>query len=344
MMKNYPHATARLLFGIFFCTAPVTAALAGVPNAIRTPLSLDYNGDNVDLKKEKEAKEAEATKSPDLFGPTTGPLPFFGEEIRKRGYDLPDPYGIGYNHMNMRQNIKVNSIDFSGLKLFGFPIPQSIFKIDVGHTRERSLTDTAKLDTWLFPFLNVYAVVGHTKGSSNSTVSVNAPIIGKMSDIDFILKFKGTTYGAGTTLAYGYHNWFGTMDFNYTRTNFDILDGSTTAYTFTPRIGYRFTVPGSTKYSIPVSHASLWVGSMYQDVSQNFGGNLSNLHMPANLINLVNFVNKDNEGRFRVKQHLQSPWNILVGGQYELTRNFNVMTEVGFEKRNSIMVGGEFRF
>jgi len=341
MMMNYPHATARLLFGLFFCTAPITCALAGVPNAIRTPLSLDYKDNNVDLKKEKEA---EATKSPDLFGPSTGPLPFFGEEIRKRGYELPDPYGIGYNHMNMRQNIKVNSIDFSGLKIFGFPLPQNIFKINVGHTRERSLTDTAKLDTWLFPFLNVYAVVGHTRGSSNSTVSVDAPVIGKMSDIDFILKFKGTTYGAGTTLAYGYHNWFGTMDFNYTRTNFDILDGNTTAYTFTPRVGYRFTVPGSSKYSIPVSHASLWVGSMYQDVSQDFGGNLNNLHMPANLVSLVNFVNKDKEGRFRVKQHLQSPWNILVGGQYELTRNFNVITEVGFEKRNSIMVGGEFRF
>lgn len=331
----------NMFVGAFFCVIPLTNVLADVPNAKHEPLSLDYHSDNGDSK---TTKEAQAPASPDLFGPTTGPLPFFGEEIRKRGYALPDPYGIAYDHMNMRQNIKVDSIDFAGLKLFGFPIPPQIFKIDVGHTRERSLTDTARLDTWLFPFLNVYAIVGHTKGSSNSNVSVDAPIIGKMSNIDFILKFKGTTYGAGTTLAYGYHNWFGTLDFNYTRTNFDILDGSTTAYTFTPRIGYRFTVPGSAKYSIPVSHASLWVGSMYQDVSQDFSGNLSNLNMPANLVNLVNFVNQDKEARFRVKQHLQSPWNVLVGGQYELTRNFNVITEVGFEKRNSIMVGGEFRF
>lgn len=341
MMKSYPYLTVNMFVGAFCCVIPLTNALAGVPNAVRTTLSLDYHDDNV---APKAAKEAQAPASPDLFGPTTGPLPFFGEEIRKRGYELPDPYGIAYDHMNMRQNIKVDSIDFSGLKLLGFPIPPEIFKINVGHTRERSLTDTARLDTWLFPFLNVYAIVGHTKGSSHSNVAVDAPVIGKMSNIDFILKFKGTTYGAGTTLAYGYHNWFGTLDFNYTRTNFDILDGSTTAYTFTPRIGYRFTVPGSAKYSIPVSHASLWIGSMYQDVSQDFSGNLSNLHMPANLVNLVNFVNQDKEARFRVKQHLKSPWNVLVGGQYELTRNFNVITEVGFEKRNSIMVGGEFRF
>lgn len=347
MMKTYPYSTVNMFVGAFFCMIPATNALAEVPNAKHEPLSLDYHGDNGESK---AAKEAQVPASPDLFGPTTGPLPFFGEEIRKRGYELPDPYGIAYDHMNMRQNIKVNSIDFSGLKFFGFPIPESIFKIDVGHTRERSLTDTARLDTWLFPFLNVYAIVGHTKGSSVSNVSVNVKDVEpgsgaeSLKNIDFTLKFKGTTYGAGTTLAYGYHNWFGTLDFNYTRTNFDILDGSTTAYTFTPRIGYRFTVPGSAKFSIPVSHASLWVGSMYQDVSQDFSGNLSNLHMPVNLISLVNLVNEDKEGRFRVKQHLQSPWNVLVGGQYELTRNFNVITEVGFEKRNSIMVGGEFRF
>jgi len=59
---------------------------------------------------------------------------------------------------------------------------------------------------------------------------------------------------------------------------------------------------------------------------------------------MVKFVNRDDQGRFRVKQHLQSPWNILVGGQYEITRNFNITAEAGFEKRNSVMLGGEFRF
>ncbi|WP_455821022.1 hypothetical protein [Pseudomonas cerasi] len=348
MMQYSPYSTVTMFIGAFFCVTPVTNALADVPNAKPAPLSLDYHSDNGGSK---TSKEAPAPASPDLFGPTTGPLPFFGEEIRKRGYELPDPYGIAYNHMNMRQNIRVDSIQFTGLSLFGFiPIDSDAFKINVGHTRERSLTDTARLDTWLFPFLNVYGIIGHTKGSSVSNVSVDVSDVepgsgeDSLKNIDFTLKFKGTTYGAGTTLAYGYHNWFGSLDFNYTRTNFDILDGSTTAYTFTPRIGYRFTVPGSAKYSIPVSHASLWVGSMYQDVSQDFGGNLSNLHMPANLVDLVNLVNQDKQGHFRVKQHLQSPWNVLVGGQYELTRNFNVITEVGFEKRNSIMVGGEFRF
>ncbi|MDI5568712.1 hypothetical protein MJI47_29505, partial [Salmonella enterica subsp. enterica serovar Kentucky] len=41
-------------------------------------------------------------------------------------------------------------------------------------------------------------------------------------------------------------------------------------------------------------------------------------------------------GRFDVKQHLQSPWNMLLGAQYEITRHFNVTTEFGFAERNSL--------
>ena len=53
---------------------------------------------------------------------------------------------------------------------------------------------------------------------------------------------------------------------------------------------------------------------------------------------------QDNNGRFDVKQHLQSPWNVLVGAQYEITRNFNVTTEIGFAERNSFFMAGEYRF
>ncbi len=342
---------AYTLCGILLCSAPVMVTQAAVPIMEKDAPSYDYHSDPLTPSVATTTPPRE--RAPDLFGETTGPLPFFGKELRDRGYDLPDPYGIGYNHMNIHQNIKVKSIDFSNLKIPSLfpgmsPIPvDNMFNILVGHTREKSKTDTARLDTWLFPFMNVYGIVGHTKGRSVSSVSACITDAGcppELKDLDFTLKFKGTTWGGGTTLAYGYHDWFGTMDFNYTETHFDILDGNISAFTFTPRVGYRFTVPGVERFSIPVTHASLWVGTMYQDVDQDFRGNISDLHMPTQLSSLVNFVNADDKGRFRVKQHLKSPWNILVGGQYELTRNFNITSEVGFSNRNSFMVGGEFRF
>ncbi|ECF7407236.1 sugar-phosphatase [Salmonella enterica subsp. enterica] len=69
------------------------------------------------------------------------------------------------------------------------------------------------------------------------------------------------------------------------------------------------------------------------------------LTMPsATLQRLVSMANYNNNGRFDVKQHLQSPWNMLLGAQYEITRHFNVTTEFGFAERNSFFVAGEYRF
>lgn len=286
-------------------------------------------------------------------------LPIWGDEARSRGYDLPEPFGIGVNYMNMRQNIDVDDIKFSNLGVGSFAIPSDLFAIGVDKTREKSKTETMRLDTWLFPFLNVYGIVGHTKGSSLSQVSVDADpskfsgldaIIasvvhsmnqsGQLRDLDFKLDFKGTTYGAGLTLAGGYENWFTSLDTNYTRTDFNILDGKISALTVTPRVGYRFRVPGISGQT----NLNLWVGTMYQDVQQEFKGNLSDLQMPAELQSLIAIANQKGEGRFDVKQHLQSPWNMLIGTQYEITRHFNLLTEFGFSQRNSFMVSGEYRF
>lgn len=286
-------------------------------------------------------------------------FPIWGDEARARGYNIPLPFGVNLSYMNIRQNIDVDSITFSGLKLGDHPIPSDLFNIDVGKTRQRSKSENLRLDMWVFPFLNIYGLVGHTRGSSLSQVSVDADpskytgidrIIasavhrlnqsGDLQDIDFALDFKGTTWGTGFTLAGGYEKWFALVDTNYTRTEFDILDGKISAITVSPRVGYRFDMPA---ISGP-SHLSLWIGSMYQDVDQEFKGNISDLHMPAELQPLIESVNKDNAGRFDVKQHLSSPWNTLIGAQYELTQNFNVLAEVGFNERNSFFLAGEYRF
>lgn len=204
-------------------------------------------------------------------------LPLLGEVAKTHGYDLPEPFGININYMNMRQNIDVDSIRFSGLGLTGHAFPSDLFDIQASHTRERSITKTVKLDAWLFPFMNIYALVGKTRGSSHSTVSVDSSpangvissIIhgmnesGALKNLDFSLRFHGTTYGAGTVLAGGYGNWYGLMDINYTRTDFNILDGHTDAFTLTPRVGYRFTTPGVDILSLPAGKLGVWVGTMY---------------------------------------------------------------------------------
>lgn len=277
-------------------------------------------------------------------------LPFLGDEARKRGYELPEPFGVNINYMNMRQNINVDSINFNGLSLGGHSLDNA-FNINVGNTRERSKTETLKLDAWLLPFMNVYGLIGYTDGHSVSQIGVGIKGPRKyrypanLQNLAFQLDFKGTTYGVGITLVGGVGNWFTAVDANYTQTQFDILDGSIDAFTLSPRVGYRFTTPGVQALHLPSGKLNLWVGSMYQNVQQEFRGNLNDLTMPSTALQqMVNLANKEGKGRFDVKQHLQSPWNVLVGTQYELTRNFNITTEIGFAERNSFFVAGEYRF
>lgn len=305
-------------------------------------------------------------------------LPFFAQAARERGYELPEPFGINANYMNIHQDILVHSIAFEGLSLnmpditikvpiMGglihipvtiieqgiYPIPSDIFEIGVKSTRQKNHTETLRLDTWLFPFMNVYGVVGHTRGSSVSKISVHSSVgfidqimqsLGPMDDLDFVLKFKGTTYGLGTTLAGGVGNWFGLVDLNYTKTKLNIIEGNIKAFTLSPRVGYRFSLPAVNFLHLPESKFSLWVGAMYQNVQQDFKGKLSNLKFSSSLQQIINTVNWNNEGRFHVKQHLKSPWNMLTGCRWEVTKNFNVLTEIGYLKRKSFFLSAEVRF
>ncbi len=292
-------------------------------------------------------------------------FPLLGDKAVQMGYDLPEPFGIGINYMNIRQNIDVSSINFTGLGLGNVALPSGMFKIDASKTRQYSKTRTLRLDAWVLPFWNVYGIVGKTRGHSVSSIGVDSDPAefkgnlldqlisnvvhsmhnaGQFDNLNFELKFKGNTYGVGTVLAGGVGNWYGLVDFNYTQTHFDILDGSINAATVSPRIGYRFDTPGFPAIGLTPGKLNVWVGTMYQNVQQEFKGSLNDLAMPASLKQLMAMANRNGGGRFDVKQHLQSPWNVLLGAQYSITRHFNIATEVGFSQRNSIFVSGEYRF
>ncbi len=81
---------------------------------------------------------------------------------------------------------------------------------------------------------------------------------------------------------------------------------------------------------------------MYQDITQRFKGDINKLDLPPELSGLMALAPDD--AKFDVKQHLAHKWNNTVGARVELTRNFNVLTEVGFNNRNSFYISGEFRF
>ncbi|PHM71769.1 hypothetical protein [Xenorhabdus sp. KJ12.1] len=272
-------------------------------------------------------------------------LPIWGDEARARGYDLPEPFGVSYGYMNLRQNVIVDSIKFE----FTNPQINEAWKdqiiVNAGNTRSRNETHLLKLDTWVLPFLNVYGVYGKTKGKSETNLD-NIIVFGDddtFKNTPFELSFKGKTYGGGATFAGGYNQFFATLDANYTRTNLDILDGDISAFVVTPRVGYEFVfnplIPEKGNSKVQV-----WVGAMYQDITQRFKGDVSKLNLPSEIDSLFNMLKSSSDINFDVKQHLAHKWNNTVGARFEVTRNFNLLSEVGFGNRNSFYISGEFRF
>lgn len=269
-------------------------------------------------------------------------LPIWSNEARARGYVLPEPFGIGYGYMNLRQDVVVDKINFISPKI---PQLSNRVIIDAGHTREKNESHMLKLDTWLFPFLNIYGVYGKIKGSSKTKLAgvyFGDAELDFARNMPFVLDFEGKTYGGGAVLAGGYKQFFVTLDANYTRTNLDILDGDISALVITPRIGYEFTFKpllsdqGNTKVQV-------WVGAMYQDITQHFKGNINNLNLPEEFAELIKLLD-DPDMKFDVKQHLAHKWNSTIGAKIEITRNFNMLSEVGFNNRNSFYISGELRF
>ncbi|MDX7998020.1 hypothetical protein FE394_02110 [Xenorhabdus sp. Reich] len=270
-------------------------------------------------------------------------LPIWGDKARAKGYDLPEPFGASYSYMNMRQDIVVDSIKFQFTNPKFGNWEKGII-IDAGDTRQKSETHLLKLDSWVFPFLNVYGVYGKTKGKSKTNLD-NIAVFEEanyVQNIPFELNFKGKTFGGGATLAGGYNQFFATLDANYTRTNLDILDGDISAFVLTPRIGYEFVFnpliagQGNTKVQV-------WVGAMYQDITQRFKGDVGGLDLPPEL-SMFEVIKPMTDIKFDVKQHLAHKWSNTAGVRFEVTRNFNVISEVGFGNRNTFFVSGEFRF
>lgn len=72
-----------------------------------------------------------------------------GNEARASGYVLPEPFGIGYGYMNLRQDVVVDKINFISPKYPGF---SDLITINAGHTREKNESHMLKLDTWILPF------------------------------------------------------------------------------------------------------------------------------------------------------------------------------------------------
>ena len=264
-------------------------------------------------------------------------LPLWGaKEARDLGFDLPFPLGVSGNVYSAKENFYLPKVGLGGangglLDLGGL---SQITKVKVNETAW-----TTRLDSWVLPFLDVYAIGGLVKGEADVEFGpLMFPVVGQRGPkFDLNLDFEGPTMGLGSTLAAGFKPFkgrptllFSMADFNVTRTYVDFkrvvtsLDPVDVAV-LSLRLGGRERIARNAK--LGDVYLALWGGAMYQGVQEIMSGRLG--HYDLN---------------FRANTKSVEPWNNIIGGRLEIGKNFNLTFELGLGDRQSAMLELTYRF
>ncbi len=228
---------------------------------------------------------------------------------------------------------------------------------------------TVRPDVWLFPFLNVYGIFGKTK--STTTVILSAPI-----EMETVVNLNGSTYGVGTTGAFGLGRYFIVLDGNWAWTQMEANSKPIQSSVFSQRFGRSFQVGKN-----PESSIVFWIGAMrikFESVTDgslrldevlsedvwvrkdelvgnywDWYGSLTPLDPKKKIADeiLNPIVDKIDAGdgsgtvHYNLDKKPKSEWNILVGSQYQMNKHWQVRVEGGFlGDRSSLLISVNYRF
>jgi hypothetical protein len=260
-------------------------------------------------------------------------LPIWGAEAEARGYQIPRPFGISVTAYSARQPVDIQDLQLG--RNDNAPVSvKNFLQINRVDTSQQNVS--AKLDVLVFPFLDVYGLLGYTQGTTKGLIQVPGdPVLGIIEPRTLQLNaaFNGPTYGAGATLQGGARvsGWrdltaIAVADWNRTQTKLSFENESLIAHTkpmatvFSARVGLHGTLG-------PSMGAAMWIGAMHQRIQQTVAGSVANTDL-----------------QFVVVQSPTNPWNTLLGGLIEFGKDGYVLLEGGLGARTSILATAVYRF
>src|SRR5688572_5837461 len=99
-------------------------------------------------------------------------LPFLGDLARDRGIELPLPFGVGAVYYFVSRDITVSDLRLGR----DGATPTSIGEYTQVAAKSRVNNLNVKLDVWVLPFLNVYAIAGYVWNETDTTFDLTLQI------------------------------------------------------------------------------------------------------------------------------------------------------------------------
>ncbi|MDQ8038547.1 MAG: hypothetical protein REI12_14075, partial [Pedobacter sp.] len=338
---------------LMLAAAPVPAEENSLPvsDTLTTgsPLLLAYGGRVVPPmdgmhKRHDEAKTETETAEPRVWDRA---LPFFAQRVIDKGYDLPNPYDIGVSVYVGSQDFEIGNLAVG----FNGSTPQDLDFVKFPHSRIDTETMQLQMGAWVFPFLNVYGIVGRVQGKGDIDITIDgeglmnyigipgcsAPPAVRPAICSQTLKgtahadYDGSNYGVGLTAAGAWNDLFFALPITYVISDLSISDTKAKAWNVSPRVGWNFHPAGTGM--VTVFTGGTWLkndsyisGEFVFDTSSSpIGGNTTL--------------------QYNISEHPKMRWNALLGGNWMISKSWNLAAEVGFAgTRNDVIVTGFYRF
>jgi hypothetical protein len=282
-------------------------------------------------------------------------FPIWGRKAVERGFELPTPFGLNVGGFTANQDILISNL---GL---GFNAPtQPVDFITFSGAQAKVTNWNARADLWLFPFLNVYTIVG--TGPAQTTVHLATPV-----QFTSVAKFTGTNFGLGFTGAFGFRRNFVVVDYNHQWASSSLLDAPVPVNVLSMRYGKAFRVGARAKRM----RTTFWVGTMFQSLKSGTSGSINLADVlppgvdslfnnyqnkpwymaltPAQKALVDNFVQRLQGGldttvvNYSLNKKIADPWNVLVGGTFDYGKHWGLRAEFGFVGRKSFLMMANYR-
>ena len=262
-------------------------------------------------------------------------LPIWGKaEVEKLGVDPPLPIGVSGTYYTETQDFRMPELKLGG---HGGRLLNAGGLVRVPVVKTAQHAETVRVDAWVLPFLNLYALGGYVNGHAD--VAIQPALFPPRHSPKFNLRldYEGPTVGVGGTLATGFKPFhdrptivFALADLNVTETFLDFRRVVTaldpvTVVVLNVRCGVRDRILHTS--SVGDVYLSLWAGPMWEDVQEVMPGSLSILDLD-----------------FQGKVKAVNPWSTVVGSRLEIGKHIDLMFDVGFGERKSVMLSMAFRF
>ncbi len=283
-------------------------------------------------------------------------LPFLGQKVISLGYDLPDPYGVSLIGSYIDQSLQISNLRVSTGDASGPYVSVDDF-VSFGQSEAEALAIEAKFDFWLFPFMNVFFVVGKMDGDAIVPLEVgvegaldflgrgavcpdNPPIPSLRPDfcdesipITAKPKYTGTNCGIGPILAGGWRHYFVAIPLTYVYSDLSNLSDNIKTFNAEILVGRTFDLQH------PDRQLEVFIGGDYLDAEQEISNSVI---LP---LSDIDPSLPDQTIFYEIHEVNTDKWNYIVGGNFQLSKKWSFATQIGFGgSRDQLTFTGSYRW